>query len=114
MLRRFFSSTAVRPQQQQQQSLLLPWNEYFQLRLKRKRVRPLSGVPGGLAAGMAVVTLVPFNPFDTVMGADPSLIVGAGAVLSIGVGYQAGAAMGQLIWRLANRTTSRTMDTVSP
>lgn len=108
--RRYITNSTVKLNQMQNGRLT--WNEYFQRRIGRNRSRPLVGVPFFGLGVAAVVGFVPFNPFNPIMGVDPSMMVGIGAVGAGLVSYQIGAGLGQLGWRIVNRKVVGNIDKV--
>eukprot|EP00158_Paraphelidium_tribonemae_P006650 Partr_v1_DN27918_c0_g1_i1_m11377 putative Component of the PAM complex, a complex required for the translocation of transit peptide-containing proteins from the inner membrane into the mitochondrial matrix in an ATP-dependent manner len=88
----------------------LPWNEYFRLRLSRNRIRPVLGVPFFVAATAGVITMVPFNPVEPILGIDAAFVYGLGSVAAGLASYQVGGVAGNALWRLTHRSIIQTMD----
>lgn len=61
---------------------------------------------------MTVVAGIPFNPLHPLLGIDPAFVMGAGTLLASVIGYQMGAAAGQVLWRAVDRERARDMDVV--
>lgn len=88
----------------------LTWSEYFDIKGRRNKARVVGGVPfffGGLGL---VMGFVEFNPFNTILEMDPTMVVGFGAVCAGFASYQIGTGVGALGWRALNRKLARDMD----
>ncbi|RKP12882.1 mitochondrial import protein Pam17, partial [Piptocephalis cylindrospora] len=91
----------------------ITWNQYFELRAKRRTYDRVFSIPTTLAAlGTAgsYVANVTIDPTETIVGLDPLMAYGFCIVASGFGGFLLGPVMGTTAWRLTHPAISRSME----
>jgi import inner membrane translocase subunit TIM23 len=81
---------------------LLTWNEFLELRIRRRRVNVISScftALGGVAVGWAFISNVEIDPTELIFGFDPLMVYSIGLVICGTLGYLAGPSMGEVVFR---------------
>ncbi|KAG9291004.1 hypothetical protein G9A89_012876 [Geosiphon pyriformis] len=90
----------------------LSWNDYFALRLRRKRMERVITIPTtllGFGISCSYVVTRELDP-TPILGQDPMVIYGASVILCGFAGFLIGPVIGSSIWKLFHRKEVRLME----
>ena len=97
-----------------QQGRKLTWNEYFELRRKRRLTERLATIPTTIGGFGISLSYVASREFDAalILGQDPFVIYGIGTFLCGFTGLLIGPIIGSSIWKLFHRKEVELMEQV--
>ncbi|KAI7882204.1 mitochondrial import protein Pam17 [Lichtheimia hyalospora FSU 10163] len=107
-------TTQNTPSSNNSESLVPTWNDYFQLRAKRRKYEIASYLPCTLVpvAGTGSYFMqLQIDPLSTIMGMDPIMAACLATVGAGFCGYLAGPVLGDALFKVMNQKYVRAMDT---